>query len=779
MTSRLPFTVVGLASAGQILCSEAVAASARGRLHAASSLEFLGTVRLKGLIGVERVFGVVSPGLEDHFPPLRGQHVVVGDLPRHRQALVGRQTELEELTSAIVAQRLTTVTGGGGVGKSALAAAVASSVVADFADGVWWVDLTAVAAGGDVGDAVASVLGIRRPPEAEALLSVAAALSDQRLLLVLDNCEHVVRSSHNLVDALVQRCQFVAIVATSRRALGVADERRVHLRPLRTDGDSPPALELLLELVGTDARVRLDPADVDACLDICRAMDGVPLSLGLAAARCRALGPTAVALRLAERLGAVDSPTQNGPQHDRATPLGAVRWSFDLLTRPRQDVFKRMSCFAASFTLDAAEVVAADQDRSPSDVEDAVVDLIEQSLVEYEHGRYRLLESAREFGRRELTIAGQRDEVRGRHLAWCHQFVTDAAKGLAGASEADWVQRLALAWPDVRAAFDHAMAIGDDTAVADLVTMLAVEGGFRRPEALSMALRAQGGCAGATSGERRDLLSAAAFASSIVGDRETTIALAQQALQGEQHQELSESLARMALAGALMWTTRSGLQEALDALAFAPDDPFIAVRMGMMRAGVLQMLGRLEGAAEEAAIMRGLAAQLGNPTARAQADFVSSFLDPAQTDSLVSSAVARAESVNNTWLVLFIESLRVGAALEGPDPVDDEVGVRAADVARQYHRHGFVAQAWTTAARAASYLQRTGQTEAGALVALGCRQSMGGTFALPMIDRLVTTLTESLGPLKMKELELHARGKDVPELLSIALTADPHWITGR
>ena len=397
--------LMAVAHGGQVVCSQASAVLA----GAAVSLRSLGEHRLRDLAAAEQIFQVGG----DAFPPLRSVDAVPTNLPTVRTELIGRTDEVTELMELVERERLVTLTGVGGVGKTRLALGVAASIAAGFTDGCWLVELSPVADGDEVVKSVAAA--IRAPTTTtDALVDY---LADRRVLIVLDNCEHVLDAAADLVDAIAAAAADVHFLVTSREPLGLDGEqvRRVHSLALPAaeagpqEAEATAAVRLFAErAAAASARFTIDAGNVAAVVEICRHLDGIPLAIELAAARVRAMAPAEIARRLDERFRLLAGGSRRSQERHR-TLLATVAWSHDLLTDDEKITFRRLAVFPASFDLAAAEAVAGD---GTIDVVDCVLRLVDRSLVmfEPEEDRYRLLETLRQYGADRLAEAGETEE---------------------------------------------------------------------------------------------------------------------------------------------------------------------------------------------------------------------------------------------------------------------------------------------------------------------------------------------------------------------------------
>lgn len=392
-------------------------------------------------------------------------------LPRRLTTFIGRRAELERICAALDEGPLLTLTGVGGVGKTRLALEVAEHVGRRFSDGVYVCELAPLDDGAAVGHAVAAALRLQQRQGLDIDATVIEYLSTRQLLLIVDNCEHLLEAAATLVDRIVTRCPGVTVLATSREALGVLGERLVAVPPLDVDDAAV--------LFADRARAGrpdfdLDSEPVGAVAEICRQLDGLPLAIELAAARIRVMGSLDLARRL-DSLRLLRGGARGAPLRQQSL-AATIEWSYQLCSAPEQALFVRLSVFAGGFDLEAAHGVCGDDDATEDDTLDLLTGLVDKSMVTVRGGvdrtRYVVLETLRAYGRerlRELRIA---ENTSARHTAYFTELAQNAAAGMHTADEKKWVDRILPDYDNLRVAFEHARATGDVDSALRLVTSL-------------------------------------------------------------------------------------------------------------------------------------------------------------------------------------------------------------------------------------------------------------------------------------------------------------------
>ena len=468
--------VMAVGHGGQILVSGATSAVLAG-----VDLWDLGVYRLRDLSGTERLFQVRAEGLAVEFPRLRTMDAAPGNLPQQMTSFVGRDVEVAELVGLMRANRMVTLTGVGGVGKTRLAVQVAAELVADFPDGLWLVELAPVGEPAAVPAVVASALGLTPQAATTVTDSIAQAVSGRRLLLILDNCEHVLDAAADLVETVLARAATVKLLATSREGLRLGAE---HLWPVPSldvrAGAKSAAVELFVERARTvNPRFEgTEDAQIDAVTEICRRLDGIALAIELAAARMVSMSVQDVRDRLDDRFRLLSGSRRGLERHQ--TLRHAVQWSYDLLDGDERAVLDRCSVFAGGFDL-AAAVYACEGGLDEYAVLDVLDSLVRKSLVVAEqtqdHARFGMLETIRQFAEDRLAATGTIVQVRDRHA----RYFADQALSYWDIWDGPR-QRVAVDWVDVefanlRAGFRWAADNGDlatATAIAAHTSLLAI-----------------------------------------------------------------------------------------------------------------------------------------------------------------------------------------------------------------------------------------------------------------------------------------------------------------
>jgi non-specific serine/threonine protein kinase len=423
----------------------------------------LGLTREEGraLLAERRSVVALPPG------PAAPRH----NLPLQRTSFVGRDGELAAARRLLETTRLLTLTGTGGCGKTRLALALAETIRETYPDGVWLVELATLADPGLLPKAIAVALGVPEQPREPIQITLAAFLRSRCLLLVLDNCEHLIAACARLADDLLLTCPTLRVLATSREALGIPGEVAWRVPSLtlpdrgRVSPNQPDPAPILLgaeaaQLFVERARAvepgfSVTPENARAIAEICWRLDGIPLALELAAARVKVLSVEQIAARLDDRFQLLTGGSRTALPRQQ-TLRATLDWSYHLLTDPERALFRRLSVFAGGFTLDAAEAVWADN------VLDLVSQLVDKSLILVEkrrgEARYRLLETVRQYAEEKPSEAGEAETARRRHRDWCLSLAEQALPEILGPDQQRWLDRLEDDHDNLRAALARSLA---------------------------------------------------------------------------------------------------------------------------------------------------------------------------------------------------------------------------------------------------------------------------------------------------------------------------------
>jgi predicted ATPase/class 3 adenylate cyclase len=467
--------LLAAAHGGQVLITAATEELVSGNLPQGVLLRDLGEHRLRDLNRPERIFQIIHPELPSEFAALRGLESFSHNLPIQLTSFVGRKAEMDELSQLLSTTRLLTLTGAGGSGKTRIALQVAADHVEHYPDGVWLIELASLTDASLFWPAVASVLGVREEPGRPLRDTISEYLRSKAMMLLLDNCEHLIDACAQCADLLLKTCSNIHIVATSREPLGIPGEvvwripalSMPNPRQLPTGEELVPAL-LRYEAVNLFAEraiaaqhsFQLTPVNAQSVAEICYRLDGIPLAIELAAARVNVLTPEQISARLADRFRLLTGGSRTALPRQQ-TLRAAIEWSYELLAPEERTLFNRLAGFSGGFNLESAEIVCAGDGVEDWEVLDIVTRLVNKSLVttepEQDQVRYRLLETLRTYGSEQLTKSGETDAVRQRHLEHFLEFAQQGASLLMGPQQPVWLARIQTDYDNLRSALDWAM----------------------------------------------------------------------------------------------------------------------------------------------------------------------------------------------------------------------------------------------------------------------------------------------------------------------------------
>jgi predicted ATPase/class 3 adenylate cyclase len=530
--ARLPFRIgveIGdVLVEGDRVTGDCVNVAARlEALAPVGGLAISGTVRdqLAGRIGLElrdlgewRLHNIPRPVLVlaaelggGEAPP----GAIEGNLPASRTSFVGRERACEELACLLARERLVTLTGLGGAGKTRLALEVARNAAASFDGGTWWVELQALSdeeqVAGTIANAVAGGAAPGLAGGGATEEQIARAIGQRRTLLVLDNCEHIVDACAELSDTLLSRCTMLTILATSREPLEVTGERVWQVAPLEVpgerialaDAEACEAIALFLDRArAARADFALSGANLASVQQICAHLDGIPLAIELAAVRVRHLPPEEIASRLDDRFRLLVARRRRSERRHQ-TLQAALDWSHDLLDEPSRALFRRLSVFAGRFGLDAVEGICGGVPAPAGEALEVLGGLVDRSFVSMVEStgeaRYRLLETVREYAARKLEEAGEHSDLRARHADWFARWAVAvgeelfAGRGSMGLWGGDAVAAEVELLDDLVLANEWAHRQGAPSApMLPIVTVALLRVAGRTAEALSLAARVDG-----------------------------------------------------------------------------------------------------------------------------------------------------------------------------------------------------------------------------------------------------------------------------------------------
>ncbi len=476
--------LMAAAHGGQVLSSSVTGSLISPHLPGGAGLKDLGEHRLRDLSEPDHLFQLVDPRLQGDFPPLRSLDSYPGNLPVQATGFIGRKKELVAVTKALGAARVVTLCGVGGVGKTRLALQAAAETVLVYPDGVWLAELAAVSDPDGVDESIASALGVQPRPGTPALKCVLDYIRGKQLLIVLDNCEHILGAVARFVDVGVRESRGLQVLATSREGLAVPGESVITVPSLQlpgTEASPEESLESESSLLFVD-RAResnsdfvVGPEDAADIADVCRRLDGIPLAIELAAARSNSMTPAEITAHLDQRFKLLTRGRRTASTRQQ-TLRNTIDWSYELLENPERQVFRRLAVFAGEFGLEAAESVVPGDGVESFDALDLLGRLVEKSLVVAESvsgsTRFRLLETIRDYAWERLEEAAELDGAGERHARYFLAFAERADAGLESPDETVWRRRVERELENLRAGLRWFISTGDaDSALAEVYAL--------------------------------------------------------------------------------------------------------------------------------------------------------------------------------------------------------------------------------------------------------------------------------------------------------------------
>jgi predicted ATPase/class 3 adenylate cyclase/DNA-binding CsgD family transcriptional regulator len=432
----------------------------------------LGSHRLRDLARPERVVQLCHPDVPIEFPPLRSLDTFTHNLSAQLTRFIGREAEITEVHRLLADNRLVTLTGAGGAGKTRLAVQVAAELLGEFPAGVWLVDLAPLTDPTVVPVAVSRTVGLPDEPGRSTIDTVIGFVADHHVLVLLDNCEHLLDACSVLIEELLRACPALIILATSREPIGVPGEATWRVPSLALADEAIDLFADRAQRARPDFVITADNAD--AVAEICHRLDGIPLAIELAAARVRAFSPAEIVAGLHDRFRLLTGGARTAVRRQQ-TLRASVDWSHALLTEPERTLFRRLAAFAGSFDLDAARAVGAGDGLEDHQVLDQLALLVDKSLVAVEESqsatRYRLLETVRQYALEKLGESGEADTVRTRHRD--HYTALAGLLDTPGAGEhRHHLEQVDLDIDNLRAAFQWSRELSDTAAALQLASSL-------------------------------------------------------------------------------------------------------------------------------------------------------------------------------------------------------------------------------------------------------------------------------------------------------------------
>jgi predicted ATPase/class 3 adenylate cyclase/DNA-binding XRE family transcriptional regulator len=456
---------------GQVLLSNETRVIVGRQLPEGMTLREVGKYRLKDLNEPEHLYQLVIEDLPSNFPPLKSLEVMPNNLPVQLTSFIGREREMDEIRLLLGSARLITLTGAGGTGKTRLAIEVTRTIGDRYPDGIWLMDFAVLPEPSLIWQSMAAVLDVRDEPNRSLVQTLSDFLRSKKLLLLFDNCEHLISACAHAAGALLQACPHLQILATSREPLGVPGENQYYVPTLTIPELS---VELFLERLHQSEAVRvfldravmvrpsfrLTKANALAVAQICRRLDGIPLAIELAAARVKGLSVEQIAERLDDRFSLLSKGDRTALQRHQ-TLRATIDWSYNLLSEKERILLSRLSVFAGGWTLESATEVCLVVQIEEQDVLNLLLNLSDKSLVMIEQqegeARYRFLETIRQYALEKLAESGEERLVRNRHLDYFILFAEEAERNYRSEKQLAWFRLMERERDNFRTALDYAL----------------------------------------------------------------------------------------------------------------------------------------------------------------------------------------------------------------------------------------------------------------------------------------------------------------------------------
>ena len=452
--------IMSIGHGGQILLSETTLQIAQEHLSSEISVRDLGQYQLKGLKQAEKIYQISTPDLQQEFPALKSLTQATNNLPAQLTSFIGRERELIEAQRKLGSAKLLTLIGPGGTGKTRLSLQIAVEQLINFNDGVWLVELAPISDPAFITAEVASVFDVREAQNIPLIQLLLDYLRAKDILLVIDNCEHIVEASAEIVDQILHTCPNLKIIASSREALGIDGETVYRVPPLKED----EATRLFIErAMKADSRFHLTEHNASAVAQICSRLDGIPLAIELAAARVKLFTPEQIAERLDDRFKLLTGGSRTALPRQQ-TLHALIDWSYQSLNEIEQRALCRLAVFSGGWTIEAAESVIDE-----SEAMDGLMGLVNKSLVNVEEqvheSRFHFLETIRQYAMEKLLESGEAVQARDGHLDYMLGIAEKTDHRMFGTEPQEWFDQMEVEHDNLRAAFEWGTSNHPDKAL--------------------------------------------------------------------------------------------------------------------------------------------------------------------------------------------------------------------------------------------------------------------------------------------------------------------------
>ena len=465
--------VMSAAYGGQVLISEDAYIQLTEKEKIEISYRDLGDRRLKDLIQPVKIYQLISKGLPSDFPPLKTLDARPNNLPVQLTSFIGREEEIKKVKELLKNIHLLTLTGPGGVGKTRLSLQVGADVIDDFANGVWFVELAPIIDPVLLPQEILKELGIKEEPKKTLEETLTGYLKDKEILIILDNCEHLIEACAMLTEKLLTKCPKLKIIATSREALKCTGEQTHSILSLKTPNlkeeisieqlTQYESVRLFIErALAVSQKFRVTNENAPALAGICSQLDGIPLAIELAAARIKVLTVERIYKRLSSRFSLLTGGKRTAlPKQQTLKAL--IDWSYDLLSDQEKILWSRLSVFIDGWTLESAEEICSDDNVNKEEILDLLSLLVEKSIIIFdsEKERYRILESIRQYGEEKLKEVNEINKILSKHLYYFMELSESAEPKLKGKEAQEWLEKLETEHGNLQTAIEWSLKNGD------------------------------------------------------------------------------------------------------------------------------------------------------------------------------------------------------------------------------------------------------------------------------------------------------------------------------